>query len=67
VIVVYAKISIVSDENLNELCFDSQLFLQLIFPLDVIVHEIEFVDEVENSNFGALESFLTAPEPFPRE
>jgi hypothetical protein len=67
VIVICAKFSIVGDENLNEPCFDSQLLLQLSFPLNVVVPKIEYADEDENYDFGALESFMTAPKPFPGE
>jgi len=67
VVVTFKKVSIVSVESLNAQCFDSQLLLSSSFPHDVAFPEIEFAGEVENSNLGALESFLIAIEPFPEE
>jgi hypothetical protein len=63
-VVIYEKFSIVGDKNLKDLCFDPIPSLQSPFLLDVVVLEIEFADEVENLKFGALQFFLTSPEPF---
>jgi hypothetical protein len=67
VVVSFSIVSIVGDESLNTLFFDSQLLLSSPNPHDVTFPVIESTGEVENSNLGALESFLIAPKPFLEE
>jgi len=67
VAISFAIVSTVGDGSSNTLCFDSRLSLLSPTLHDVTFHVIEFVVEADNSNSGALESFLISPKPFPKE